>query len=44
MSENKAPLFIKVHLKDNVAVAVHDVPLGEVFEGIYVLDNIPQGT
>ena len=42
MAEGRAPLFIKVHEKDNVAIAVHDVPKGEVFEGIEVLDAIPQ--
>ena len=35
--------FIKIHPEDNVAVAIHPVSKGEVFENITVLEDIPQG-
>lgn len=37
------PDFIHIHPKDNVAVALHAIPAGTVFEGIAALTDIPQG-
>ncbi len=37
------PEFIKLNPKDNVAVALCDVPSGTVFEGVTALADIPQG-
>lgn len=37
------PDFIKIHPKDNVAVALHAVSAGTVFEGITANTSIPQG-
>ena len=35
--------FIKIHPDDNVAVAIHPVSKGEVFENITISEDIPQG-
>jgi len=35
--------FIQIHPTDNVAVALHTVPAGTVFQGITALQEIPQG-
>ena len=37
------PDFIKIHEKDNVAVALHAIPAGTVFAGVTALQDIPQG-
>ena len=37
------PDFIQIHPKDNVAVALHTVPAGTVFEGVTAQTEIPQG-
>ena len=37
------PDFIRIHPKDNVAVALHTVPAGTVFEGVSAQTEIPQG-
>ncbi|MBE6958322.1 MAG: altronate dehydratase [Ruminococcaceae bacterium] len=37
------PDFIRIHSKDNVAVALHTVPAGTVFAGVTALSEIPQG-
>ena len=37
------PDFIKIHSDDNVAVALHPVAKGTVFEGIAAREDIPQG-
>ena len=37
------PDFIHIHPKDNVAVALHAIPAGTVFEGIAAGSDIPQG-
>ena len=37
------PDFIKIHPSDNVAVALHAVPRGTVWEGITAAQDIPQG-
>ncbi len=38
-----APLYIKVTERDNVAIAVHDIPKGtEVMPGVITRDDIPQ--
>lgn len=34
--------FIKIDARDNVAVAVSDVPRGESFEGVSAIEKIPQ--
>ena len=35
--------FIKIHPKDNVAVALHAVPKGTTWEGTVAAEDIPQG-
>ena len=35
--------FIKIHPDDNVAVAIHPVSKGELFEGTEAKEDIPQG-
>ncbi len=43
MSQTKTPLYIKVTEKDNVAIAVHDIPKGtEVMPGVVTREDIPQ--
>jgi len=37
------PDFIRIHPKDNVAVALHAVPCGTVWEGVRATEDIPQG-
>lgn len=37
------PDFIKIHPKDNVAVALRAIPAGTEFEGVSALTEIPQG-
>ena len=37
------PDFIRIHPADNVAVALHAVPAGTVFEGVTAQMDIPQG-
>ena len=37
------PDFIRIHPEDTVAVALHSIPVGTVFEGIEALEEIPQG-
>lgn len=37
------PDFIRIHPKDNVAVALHTIPAGTVFEGVSAQTEIPQG-
>ena len=37
------PDFIHIHPKDNVAVALHAIPAGTVFQGITANVDIPQG-
>ena len=37
------PDFIRIHPKDNVAVALHNIPAGTVFEGVTAMADIPQG-
>lgn len=37
------PDFIRIHPKDNVAVALANVPAGTVFEGVTAAADIPQG-
>ncbi len=37
------PDFIRIHPGDNVAVALHAIPKGTVFEGVTALEDIPQG-
>ncbi len=37
------PDFIKIHPRDNVAVALHPVSSGTVFDGITARQDIPQG-
>ena len=37
------PDFIRIHPKDNVAVALRNIPAGTVFEGITAIADIPQG-
>jgi len=37
------PDFIHIHPKDNVAVALHPIPAGTVFEGVAARTDIPQG-
>lgn len=35
--------FIKIHPKDNVAVAIQPIAVGNIFENIKVIEGIPQG-
>ena len=35
--------FIKIHPKDNVAVAIHPIEEGNVFEGVTAKEAVPQG-
>ena len=35
--------FIKIHPKDNVAVAIHPIEEGNVFEGVAAKEAVPQG-
>ena len=37
------PDMIRIHPKDNVAVALRDLPAGSVFDGIFIHDPIPRG-
>ena len=37
------PDFIRIHPSDNVAVALHNIPAGTVFEGVTILNAIPSG-
>ena len=37
------PDFIRIHPEDNVAVALHAIPAGTVFEGVAAKTDIPQG-
>lgn len=37
------PDFIRIHPSDNVAVALHAIPAGTVFEGVTASTDIPQG-
>ena len=37
------PELIKIHPQDSVAVALHTVPAGTVFEGVVATEEIPQG-
>lgn len=37
------PDFIKIHPDDNVAVALHPIAKGTVFDGVTALEDIPQG-
>ena len=37
------PDFIRIHPDDNVAVALHVIPAGMVFEGVAAKEVIPQG-
>ena len=37
------PDFIRIHPEDNVAVALHTIPAGTVFEGVAAKTDIPQG-
>lgn len=37
------PEFIHIHPKDNVAVALKEIPAGSVFQGITAAEAIPQG-
>ena len=37
------PDFIRIHPKDNVAVALRAIPAGTVFEGVAAAGEIPQG-
>ena len=37
------PDFIRIHPKDNVAVALHNITAGTVFEGVTAIADIPQG-
>ena len=37
------PDFIHIHPNDNVAVALHAIPAGTVFEGVTANADIPQG-
>ena len=37
------PDFIRIHPKDNVAVALHNIAAGTVFEGVTAQTDIPQG-
>lgn len=37
------PDFIRIHPKDNVAVALHTIAAGTVFEGVTAQTEIPQG-
>ncbi len=37
------PDFIHIHSNDNVAVALHPIPAGTVFNGVTALCDIPQG-
>ena len=37
------PDFIKIHPKDNVAVALHPMARGTVFAGVTAVEDIPQG-
>ena len=37
------PDFIHIHPGDNVAVALHNVAAGTVFQGVTALEDIPQG-
>ncbi len=37
------PDFIKIHPSDNVAVALHAIPAGTVFQGVAANMDIPQG-
>ncbi len=37
------PDFIHIHPNDNVAVALHPIPAGTVFQGITAREDIPQG-
>ena len=37
------PDFIRIHPKDNVAVTLHPVARGTVFQGVTALEDIPQG-
>ncbi len=41
--EKIMPDFIRIHPKDNVAVALANVPAGETFEGVTAQVDIPQG-
>jgi len=41
--ENDMPDLIRIHPKDNVAVALHTVAAGTVFEGVTAQMDIPQG-
>ena len=43
---HEAPLYIKVHNKDNVAIVVnnHGLPKGTIFPcGLQLLEHVPQG-
>ena len=35
--------FIKIHPEDNVAVAIHPIEVGNVFEGVTAKEAVPQG-
>ncbi len=37
------PDFIRIHPTDNVAVAMHNIPAGAVFDGVTATADIPQG-
>ena len=37
------PDFIHIHPNDNVAVALHPIPAGTVFQGVTANADIPQG-
>ena len=37
------PDFIRIHPSDNVAVTLHPVARGTVFQGVTALEDIPQG-
>ena len=37
------PDFIRIHSKDNVAVALHNIAAGTEFEGVTAQTEIPQG-
>ncbi len=37
------PSFLRIHDGDNVAVALHNVPAGTVFQGVTAVREIPQG-
>ena len=42
--KEKAPLYIKINEKDNVAVVVKEVEKGtKIMDGLMALDKIPQG-